>query len=486
MMLDETNSAITQLTARSPSLFKRLPERIFAPLASANRGQYWHLLCALYDKRFGPDAPLPPGSGFLMREITHDIAEEMQHQEWVLEEFEATPSTPLANRANAVFNRLRDSGWLRVERLGVRDMVSMPPAVAHFMNRLIEFAHTGPEFVSGKIRSIEANLKLLLHENADGASLQEAARQSRALLEHIRIASTNVRDLMREIGDIEATSEFVRRFFDDYVERIFIADYKELRTREHPLARRQEILRLLGYIRQTALRERLLRWYQEKQAAGNAARAEALFERDLQKIEELQRIDEYLNRLDDEIRRANRQALAYLDYRLRATQPLGQMIHDAVAAVIKHGEKAAACTPFACGNAISSERLARPRQQNYQAPPGKLRTQTISPERAAYARLVLQARDRRVMTFPKLAAFVRTQLAGRDAMTSAELPTDSIEAVRALQMLCTLATEHAGRPRPLPGGFIIRRDGKDEQPSPAISHIPFSLIRLRASKEDKT
>ena len=39
MMLDETNSAITQLTARSPSLFKRLPERIFAPLASANRGQ---------------------------------------------------------------------------------------------------------------------------------------------------------------------------------------------------------------------------------------------------------------------------------------------------------------------------------------------------------------------------------------------------------------------------------------------------------------
>ena len=305
-------------------------------------------------------------------------------------------------------------------------------------------------------------------------------------MEHIRVASTNVRDLMREIGDIEATGEFVRRFFDDYVERIFIADYKELRTREHPLARRQEILRLLGYIRQTALRERLLRWYQEKQAAGNAARAEALFERDLQKIEELQRIDEYLNRLDDEIRRANRQALAYLDYRLRATQPLGQMIHDAVAAVIKHGEKAAACTPFACGNAISSERLARPRQQNYQAPPGKLRTQTISPERAAYARLVLQARDRRVMTFPKLAAFVRMQLAGRDAMTSAELPTDSIEAVRALQMLCTLATEHAGRPRPLPGGFIIRRDGKDEQPSPAISHIPFSLIRLRASKEDKT
>ena len=469
--------------ARSPALFQRLPERIFAPLASANRRQYWHLLCVLYDKRFGPDAPLPPSSGFLLREITADIAAAIEHQDWVLEEVEATPQTPLANRAYMVFSRLRDRGWLQVERLGVREVVLMPPAVAHFIGRLIEFAHTGPEFVSGKIRSIEANLKLLLHEDADGASLQEAARQSRALLEHIHIASTHVRDLMREIGDIEVTGEFVRRFFDDYVERIFIADYKELRTRDHPLARRQEILRLLEHIRQAPLRERLLRWYQEKQAAGDATRAEALFARDIQKIEELQRIDEYLSRLDDEIRRANRQALAYLDYRLRATLPLGQLIGAAVTAVKTHGEKAPLRTPFTCGAAISGERLARPRQQKRQTPPGKLRRQTVSPERAAYARLALQARDRRAMSWPKLAAFVRAQLAGRTSISSAELPHDSISAVRALQMLCALANAHADSGRPLPGGFAIRRDGDKEMPSPAISHIPFTLINLQ-QKDD--
>ena len=486
MMLDETNSAITQLPPHAPSLFQRLPEQIFSPLASANRRQYWHLLCTLYDKRFGPDAPLPPGNGFLLREITNDIVAEIQHQQWVLEEVEATPQTPLANRAYMVFSRLRDSGWLQVERVGVREMVTMPPEVAHFMNRLVEFAHTGPEFVSGKIRSIEANLRLLLDEDADGASLQEAARQSRALLEHIRIASTHVRDLMREIGDITVTGEFVRRFFDDYVERIFIADYKELRTREHPLARRQEILRLLGHIRQGELCGRLLHWYREKQAAGDAARAEALFARDIQKIEELQRIDEYLNRLDDEIRRANRQALAYLDYRLRATLPLGQLIGAAVAAVKTHGEKATRRAPFACGAAISGERLARPRQPTRQTPPDALRTRTISPERAAYARLVLQARDRRAMSWPKLTAFLRAQLAGRESITSADLPTDSIEAVRALQMLCTAATAHAGAPCPLPGGFILRRDGDAEMPSPALSHIPFTLTNRHHSTEEHT
>jgi len=316
-----------KVAERYPPLFKRLPDHLFAPLASTNRFQYWSLLCVLHTKRFGPDAPLPPSAGFLMREITADIAEELQYQDWDPDGEDVTLATPLAIRAVMVFNRLRDAGWIRVDRVGVREMVTMAPAVSNFMSRLVEFAHTGPEFVSGKIRSIEANLKLLLDENTDGASLQEAARQARALLEHVRIAGTNVRDLMMEIGCIDATGEFVRRFFDDYVERMFIGDYKELRTREHPLARRHEILRLVIHVQQTqSLRARLIQWYFEKQAGRDSSRAEAMFERDIQKVEDLRRIDEYLDRLDDEIRRANKLALAYLDYRLRASRPLDALI----------------------------------------------------------------------------------------------------------------------------------------------------------------
>lgn len=49
-----------------------------------------------------------------------------------------------------IFNRLRNAEWTRVDRVSVREMMMMAPAVAHFINRLVEFAHTGPEFVSGK------------------------------------------------------------------------------------------------------------------------------------------------------------------------------------------------------------------------------------------------------------------------------------------------------------------------------------------------
>ena len=470
---------------RYPQLFKRLPDRLFAPLASANRSQYWKLLCLLHAKRFGPEAPLPPSSGFLMREITADIAEELQYQDWEPEGEDVTQSTPLAVRANMVFNRLREAGWIRVDRVGVREMVTMAPAVTHFMGRLVEFAHTGPEFVSGRIRSIEANLKLLFDESTDGSSLHEAARQSRALLEHVRIAGTNVRDLMLEIGRVDATGEFVRRFFDDYVERMFIGDYKELRTREHPLARRQEILRLIIHVQQTpSIRDRLMKWYIEKQAELDIAHAQALFERDIQKVEDLRRIDEYLDRLDDEIRRANKLALAYLDYRLRSTQPLDALIEQAIDAVVTHGRAAAKWAPFAPGDCIAGERLATPRVEVKRPSPSGLRKQVMSAEQEAMARLALMARDRRIMSLPKLVAFVQQQLGDADVVASASLQIDSIESVRAIQVLCSIAAANASssqllraNARAMSSGFTtVRMDG-EEVLELGISHEPFVIAR---------
>lgn len=475
---------------RYPPLFKRLPDRLFTPLASANRFQYWSLLCVLHAKRFGPEAPLPPSAGFLMREITADIAEELQYQDWTPEGEEETPATPLQIRAIAVFNRLRDAGWLRVDRVGVREMVTMAPAVAHFMNRLIEFANTGPEYVIGKIRSIEANLRLLLDESTDGGSLHEAARQSRALLEHVRVAGMNVRDLMLEIGRVDTTGEFVRRFFDDYVERMFIGDYKELRTSEHPIARRQEILRLAAHVQQTSsLRAKMIGWYLDKQAGRDPTRAEALFERDIQKVEDLRRIDEYLDRLDDEIRRANKLALAYLDYRLRATRPLDELIGQAIAAVLKHGSAAAALMPVGPGDCVAGERLASPRTESKRPAASALRNQVMSAEQEAQARLALQARDRRTVSLPKLAAFVRQQLGDASAVPSTSLQVDSIEAVRALQALCTIAAANAtsskllhANARSMSSGFTTVRIEGDEDRSKGISHLPFLVARTTKTK----
>ena len=476
-----TPERIAALDERYPPLFRRISDRLFGPLASPNRMRYWELLCALHGKRFGPDAPLPPGAGFLMAEIVQDIALEMSFQSWSLEGEEL--ATPLSIRANMAFHTLREAGWLRVDRVGVREMVTMPPASAQFLNRLVDFAQTGPEFVSGKIRSIAANVRDLLESNADGASLQEVARQSRALLEHVRIAGTNVRDLMAEISNEHATAEFVRRFFTDFVEKMFIGDYKELRTREHPLARRQEILRMVAQIQETPeVRSRLLQWYAAKPAAGDARRAELLFSRDIQRLEDLRRIDEYLERLDDEIRRANRMALAYIDYRLRASRPLDLLIDHAIDAVLRLDEHGTLPEPFAPGECVHAMGLAVPRQARRRPAAAELRRQAMSPHARARALLHLRARDRRTVSAAKLSAFVREQLAGRDTIDSRALKVDSVEALRALQTLCTISMANAsGRrglkmvARSMSIGFTTERVETAVDTSQPISHVPFAI-----------
>lgn len=481
-----TTTEVARLHERFPPLFQRLPERLFTPLASPNRQRYWSLLCALHGERFGPDAPLPPSNGFPVQEITKAIADEIRFQDWESED-EITPATPLEIRASEAFNRLKDAGWFRVDRVGVRDMVAMPPIVAHFMSRLMDFARTGPLFVAGKIRSIEANLKILLaDDSAGGDTLHETAEQTRNLLEHVRNTGTNVRDLMHEIGTTQDTRSFVRRFFDDFVERVFIGDYKELRTREHPLARRQEILRLVAHIQHAApIRERLLKWYADRRTSGDRERAGMLFERDIQRIDELQRIDEYLDRLDDEIRAANKRALAYLDYRLKASRPLDLLVDHAIAAVLAHPEGLRAA-PFAPGMCIEPGRLAEPRPETQRRPATALRKQVMTIHEEARARLLLQARNRRLMSPPRLAEFVRRQIGEYSSVNSRAIAQNSIESVRSLQALCVVAAANGSgsqhlrtQARSMTSGFNVV-PGSAEQTTEGLTHQPFDLeLRLR-------
>ena len=164
------------------------------------------------------------------------------------------------------------------------------------------------------------------------------------------------------------------------------------------------------------------------------------------------------------------------------------VIGHAIDAVIKHGAKAVALTPFAPGECIAGERLASPRVETKRAPASKLRKQVMSAEQEARARLALRARDRRSMSLPKLAAYVRGQLGEADSVSSADLQVDSIESVRALQVLCTVSAANAAgtkllraNARAMSSGFTtVRMEGEEEAEEVAdkgISHLPFTIAR---------
>jgi hypothetical protein len=462
-------------------LFERIPDRLFSPLASPNRHEFWSLLCYLYRRRFGPDAPLPPSHGFVQREILQDVEDHIRYApKWQPEEGD-DPDLSLDQRASNYFRRLLQAGWFRTEKYGLAQTISMAPPVSQMLTLLIDFADKDPVFVSGKIRSIDALVTQVLNEDGGGDLFREAAEQCRNLLIYIRTTGTNVRDLMTSISTQETTAEYARKFFRDYVVNMFIGDYKELRTQEHPLSKRPQILQAVEELStRPEHRNRLMEWYTTRLANGDQAKADAAFERDLRRLEELNRVEEYLERLDDEVRSANKRALIVLQYRLQSIRPIDDLLRQAIDGLLSRGPEGGFEGPldtwpqvFAPDGLLSASRLAQQRKETQRHQPSALRQAVLSEHTRAVGNLVRRAQERRRITPAKLRAYAKSALGQHDKVSSHDLPVGSIEDLRAYQSFNSLATALKSKiatsamqaRRQIPGLDVIYDDeGSSEHP----------------------
>lgn len=439
-------------------LFSVVPAGLFGPLASANREHYWLLLCRLFEEFFGPDAPLPPSHGFARREITAAIERYLITQDPWEDEEGAAPDAPLNVRANAIYERFRAAGWVRQERIGAREMASMMPTVAHLLSTLIEFSEHGPTFVSAKVRSIELLLQQVVEGKAGGEALDEAADQSRRLLVSLSSMSLTVRDLMPELSRAETTAQFARLWFERYVAQFFIGDYADLHKADHPLARRSSILAMADQIESTVLRERVLGWYRDHLRGSDADHAEARLQRSLRRLRELERIDEYLGRLDDDIRHANRRALAFLDYRLRAPDKLDVLLQRACRGAMQ-APPGALRLAVAPGALMDEQRLRPPRQKPQPIPRSANAVQQPTPQQLARLALLRRMKRARLVTAEDMARYVGRHLDRDGRLDSSTLAVASIEDLRAYQTLLTLALRSqriGGLRRDDPLGRLIR------------------------------
>ncbi|WP_244244134.1 Wadjet anti-phage system protein JetA family protein [Marilutibacter alkalisoli] len=422
----------------TPPLFTVLPDGLFGPLASPNRHHHWHLLCRLFEEFFGPDAPMPPSIGLQRREITSAIERYLLTDDPWEDEDGVTPDTPLAMRAANLYDRFRDAGWLRQERIGAREMVSMTPVVSQFIATLVEFTERGPTFLSAKIRSIELQLLQVVEGKAGGDMLDEAALQARQLLSNVAAISVQVRDLMPELSRAESTASFARQLFERYVGKLFVGDYADLHKDDHPLARRTSILTMAREIEHSSLRGSMIQWYSERTTGGDSVRAEQRLLRNLRRLQEIDRIDEYLQRLDDDIRQANRRALAFLDYRLRTPDRLDKLLRRACRGVLSAPGEALRL-PVAPGHLLEERRLRPPVRRPQPIPRTANSTAPPTPEQIARLNLLRQMKRVRLVLPEDLVRYLDRHWDSSVRLDSQSLRVDSIEDFRAYQTLVTLA-----------------------------------------------
>lgn len=144
--------------------------------------------------------------------------------------------TNITIRANEIANKLVETSWLSERRRGAVKMLTVRPVVAQFFSVLCDFSTQEPEFLGSKFRSILLNLKSVYSGESGGEQFVEAARQAKQCMAHIVHTACKVQDLMVELLRRSTAREFVKGFFEEYVQGLFIADYSELRTKDHPFS----------------------------------------------------------------------------------------------------------------------------------------------------------------------------------------------------------------------------------------------------------
>lgn len=429
------------MSESAANLFDRVPEHIFRPLGALEHARRnWSLLAHLYNDFFAPEADPPEGEGWTQKRVTASIERFLQSWD---DENGADPeekATPLNIRAHGALKSLIESEWLSLDRVGFTRFVIMRPTVQSLFELLNTFAEQGPEFISGRVQSIRNNLiQVQADPAANAAVFQVAAKECSALLRMLNTTRMRVREASEHLRQQEATNIFLQRFFGDYISSLYIGDYSDLFSRNHPLTSRWEIIDLVTQIADVPeSRAKLRAWYRKNFRCRNDEEADQLIDADTARVLALRDVDRLLARLKDAVTRANDQALGYLEYKVRSQGNFDLWIDQTIDAIVRAAdsrgdEELVIPIGWSQGNLFSEWGLKQPTSKPRQRQGAIIKKRELTPQAQA-RRLVRQImKGNREVSEARIIAYIDRHVPAGGVVDSASMKVDSIND------LCVLA-----------------------------------------------
>ena len=443
------------------NLFDRVPAGLFAPLTGKNNRRTWDLLTRLSERYFGPDSAPTYADGYLHEQITKEIERFLLDDGWEAEDPDA-PATPLNIQANMILSRLVETGWLVEDRVGLRRFVNMSPVVARLMETLTHFAVEGPQLIGGNIQLVFSQLKSVAEDpTGQAAGFASAASLCVRLINSLNTTTLRARDLMKDLTLEDATPVFVQRFFTEHIAELYVRDFRELRTENHPIRLRFDIIEIVNnLVTEEASREKLLEGYRIMPGARKGEEAEAL-ERDVARFMRLLDVERFLERMDRVMEQATQRAIAYLGYRLKASDRIEEVIEDSVAAInrAENLDVDVEGRLFPPGLLVSEERLRMP------TPP------PVKPVRRAMVKREMTIREKANHMLRKLMIshrdatpaaakrFVERHLPAGTAITAGQFPIKQVEDAVAYLVLLRIASIATNNPAALRDNPLMKRLG---------------------------
>ncbi len=481
---------VSAMTQPAIGLFDRLPPNIFAILHGANARRAWELLERLATQYFGPDCELPYPDGYLHGDITKEIERFLLDKGWEIDDNEGVGHI-LNIKANYLLARLVESGWLCEDKVGGRLFITMKPLVSRFFEMLHQFAAEGPPMIGGNIQVVHAQMKSVVdNPREQAAGFVTAAKLCTQLISSLNSTAFRVRDLMQEILKEKEINLFVGRFFVEHISQIYIRDFKELRTENHPLRHRMDILALVDEVtRNEPSRSLLLQGYRDLPGTKSGDEEEML-ERDIERFHRLMAIEGFLERMDRIIETVYQRANAYLAYRLKATE----RIEAIIAGTIDAATRADGLGLTIEGNLLSPSPVINedhlylpPQRRPKPAPPATKKREMTPAERALHnlRKIMIANRD---TSAASLRQYVAKSFPEGVSLSVTDLPTGTVKDLVAQVALSHLAALAASDPDKFRNdgllkdlGFVVV-GGSGERVDTEFFNMPnFTIRRERKS-----
>jgi hypothetical protein len=294
-------------------LFGYLPESIFQPLAGPKKHVYARLLMRLYDRVYSARILDTPLREEVVKQIEIGLAEAGIGSTDQLSE-DASDDHAASQAHYLAYYRLRDTGWLTEETEKWRVYVDMNSDAFMVLGAITDFGNSRVR-VAGAVVDVKNNLEAAFREPetmAQGlANAHDTAVRFARSMRRILAGMREIED--RILGNPNAAS-ILRTFFQDFVDGLLIADYKQLKTSNNPYRHRRTITSLAGDMLADAERiGKISRAYIEQgvlSAGSTVATAEERVNAELEKIKSvfedvgpfMDKIEDFRDRLERRIR----------------------------------------------------------------------------------------------------------------------------------------------------------------------------------------
>lgn len=440
------------------NLFDRLPLGLFAPLTGRNNRRAWDLLVRLNGRFFGDDCVPTYPEGYLHDQVTKEIERFLLDQGWEEEGAEAAV-TPLNIQANQLLARFVETGWLIEDRVGLRIFVSMRPAVARFFATLEQFALDDSQMVGGSIQLIYNQLKgVQADPKGQAAGFQSAAVLCARMINSLNAMTLRVRDLIKDLTQEQSTPEFVKQFFSKHIEDMYVRDFRQMRTENHPLMLRFEIIELVDQIVSIEpARSQLLAGYLEFPGTRGEP-VESVLSRDVARFHRLLDVESFLARMDRAIDSATQRALAYLGYRLKASERLEEVIAD----IVRHAGVAGAAglsiesRLLSPAPVVSDSRLRLPNAPLPKPTRRAMVRRQMTPRERAERMLRKAMISHRDATPAAIKRYVQSHVTPGAEIMAENLPINGVEDAVVVMVLMRMAAIGQRDPRALRANSLLR------------------------------